>query len=154
VEPSKHTIKLWLKRFGHSRDWLADQCSKSKNTVNNWLSTNIDIPPATLHLIERLIADDEAKSKAATADDPHRFAVEVEPEEFDAINAAATAKGMLIRDWAREVLVAACAEDEGRAAKSSLNAAPLHDDAGKGLTLMVAEDEAPYGSKADAGLAT
>lgn len=66
METTKDAIKAWLKKFGHSREWLGQKCgSVTLKAVNNWLSTDRSIPTSALHVILRLmIADESAELKA------------------------------------------------------------------------------------------
>jgi transcriptional regulator with XRE-family HTH domain len=49
-------VKAWLKRSGHSRQWLADQCGVSIGTVNNWLSAGRKITGSPAKIIEQLMS--------------------------------------------------------------------------------------------------
>lgn len=113
--PSKDEIKAWMKKEGHTRDWLGQKCGGlSKGTINNWLSTSILIPDRALELIRLLMAEDDAKAKQREIQQEpelERFSVECTPDEFDKINAAANAKDMLIRDWAVKALIEAVERD-------------------------------------------
>lgn len=48
-------IKAWLKKTGHNRTWLGEQCGVSKSTVNGWLSAQRPIPNPALKILTRLM---------------------------------------------------------------------------------------------------
>lgn len=99
MNPSKDKIKGWLKREGHSREWLGNQCGgMSKNTVNNWLSTSINIPEGTLSLIARLMADDAERHKDK-ADPQHHLILTVPLDEFRTWEQAALLQGVTTTDY-------------------------------------------------------
>ena len=99
MNPTKDKIKKWLKKEGHSREWLGKQCGgMSKNTVNNWLSTSISIPEATLSLIGRLIAEDEERHKDK-ADPEHHLILTVPLVEFRSWEQAALLDGKTTTDY-------------------------------------------------------
>lgn len=103
MNPTKDEIKMWLKKSGHSREWLGQQCGKTKNTVNNWLSTNIEIPDGTLALISRLMADDAASEiQRAQLKLPANqiFSLEVSLDDFRSYSRAALAAGLTLEEWA------------------------------------------------------
>lgn len=117
MTPSKDEIKAWLKRSGHSREWLGEQCGKTKNTVNNWLSTNIEIPESTLHLIARLMEDDaraDAERKKSESSAPlSHLVIQVEVEEFNAWEKIAIHQTppQTVTDWALQAIKDACLAD-------------------------------------------
>lgn len=110
MEPTKDTIKAWLKKFGRSREWLGQQCGKTKNTVNNWLSTNIEIPDSTLHLIARLMADDERaeaeRVKSESTAPLSHLVIQVAVEEFNAWEQIAIHQNppRTVTDWALQAI--------------------------------------------------
>lgn len=56
---TKEGIKEWLARYPvRDRFWLADQCGVGKKTVDNWLSTAIDMPSKAILIIEGLMRAD------------------------------------------------------------------------------------------------
>jgi hypothetical protein len=120
MPPTKDDIKTWLKNHGHSREWLGEQCGTpgkpiAKRTVDNWLSSQQEIPGGTLALISRLMEDDEREQAAKQEPNLDRFTIECEAEEFDAFNAAANKRDMLVRAWALEVLKEAAKRDQNPA---------------------------------------
>lgn len=130
MEPSKEQIKTWMKRFSRSREWLAAQCGKSKNTVNNWLSTNIEIPTDVLRLISHLIDADEAaeteRKNQEGADPLQNLLVEVDVEEFKAWSRAALGKHQIVHEWALDAIRRAYEEDVANS--STLSVAPSGGD--------------------------
>jgi len=118
MQPSKDEIKAWLKRFGRSREWLAEQCDKSKNTVNNWLSTNIEIPAATLHLISRLMEDDqraETERVDAAAPKLSHVVLRITTDELNEWSRAFKASNAsTLEDWALEAIRGAYSEDQAQ----------------------------------------
>lgn len=89
MNPTKDEIKSWLKREGHSREWLGEKCGGiQKRAVDNWLSTPREIPSGSLEIIRRLMADDTEKSKNK-ADPQHHLILTVPLEEFRAWEQAA-----------------------------------------------------------------
>lgn len=103
--PTKDEIKAWLKAYNHTREWLGQQCGGIKlNTVNNWLSTQANIPDGTLALIRRLMEDDqheEAERLRKTNPTNQLFSVEVDRFRFRAYCEAALAAGLTLEDWVR-----------------------------------------------------
>ena len=106
--PSKDEIKDWLKRFNHTREWLGERCGKSKGTVNNWLSTNIEISPATLNLIARLMDDDaraEAERQRAKAPNLSHVTLRITTDELNEWSRAFKASDAeTLEDWALQVI--------------------------------------------------
>lgn len=87
MDITKDDIKAWLKRFGRSREWLGEQCGGlSLKAVNNWLSTDRQVPPSALQVIRRLMADDELAEKQRQQDsEPQSHIVlKVDVAEFNA----------------------------------------------------------------------
>lgn len=108
---SKDDIKAWLSTSGRDREWLAEQCGSSKNTVNNWLSTNIQVPSKALRIIETLMRADAEVERAKNPAPPMSLVLEVEGKRFDAYNRAATQRGLIIREWAVDILNEAAERD-------------------------------------------
>lgn len=106
MTPTKDQIKVWLKKFNHSREWLGEQCGNIKRrTVDNWLSSPQEIPDATLSLIARLIADDEAadlRRKQLMIPANQVFSLEVSLDDFRRFSRAALAAGLTLEEWAIE----------------------------------------------------
>ncbi|MFM2243049.1 MAG: hypothetical protein RLZ97_1904 [Verrucomicrobiota bacterium] len=105
MTPTKESIKAWLDSFpDRDRHWLAQKCEVEKKTVDNWLSSPREIPAKALLIIEGLMrADleiDRAKQPAPLA----CLVLEVPVATFDAYNRAATERGLLIREWAVQIL--------------------------------------------------
>lgn len=98
---TKNDIKTWLKRRGSDREWLGQQLSVSKKTVDNWLSVQ-DIPEGKLRLIERLMADDQAEdARQQQLKQPtnHVFCIEVDMPRYRAYAVSALARKMTVEDW-------------------------------------------------------
>ena len=56
---TKEGIKAWLAKYpDRDRNWLAVQCGVGKKTVDNWLSTAIDMPSKAILIIEGLMRQD------------------------------------------------------------------------------------------------
>ncbi len=109
--PSKDEIKYWIKKSGHTREWLGQQCGgTSKNTVNNWLSTSIEIPASQLEIIRRLMADDTDKSKNK-ADPQQHLVLTVSLEDFDLWQQAALLDQSKITDYCVQAIRDACEAD-------------------------------------------
>ena len=98
---SKDEIKIWLKQSGHDRNWLAEQCGVKKNTVNNWLSTSIDLPAKSLRIIESMMKADAEKLDTLQPSLSH-IVIRVNSDDFDAWSRAALAKGQILTDWVIE----------------------------------------------------
>ena len=113
MHPTKVEIKAWLKNAGHSREWLGEQCGgMSKNTVNNWLSTSINIPDGTLSLIARLMAEDVERAKDK-ADPLHHLILTVKLDEFRCWERAALRQSMTTTDYCVEAIREAYKADMG-----------------------------------------
>ena len=105
MSPTKSEIKLWLKKRGHTREWLADQCGGvSKNTVNNWLSTSIDISSGNLTIIRRLMEDDEKASIDSQDTPSHNLVLKISEEQFRRWENAARKKNLSILDYSINAL--------------------------------------------------
>lgn len=106
MRPTKDDIKAWLKNTQRSREWLASQFGDTKKkTVDNWLSSNQDIPIGILTAIGRMMEDDrrladaEAKSSSIGHGDQQIFSVQVNLETFRSYNRAAVARGLTLEEW-------------------------------------------------------
>jgi hypothetical protein len=55
MDISPDAIKAWLKKTGNTRNWLADQCLVSKQTVDGWLSAGRPIPGSSRRIVDRLM---------------------------------------------------------------------------------------------------
>lgn len=53
--PTTERIKEWLGELGKDREWLGKTLGVSKRTVDNWLSSPIEIPPRKLKRIGELM---------------------------------------------------------------------------------------------------
>lgn len=95
-------IKIWLRSAGRSRAWLADRVGVSVQTVNGWLSSGKNIPAGRVLQIKMLMRG-EGKPKSALSE-RSVLVLDATPEEFDLWNAAAMSQGLLVREWAEEVL--------------------------------------------------
>jgi hypothetical protein len=111
MNPTKDEIKSWLKREGHTREWLGIQCGNIKRrTVDNWLSSPQEIPEGALYLIARLMAEDTEKSKNK-ADPQHHLILTVPLEEFRAWEQAALLKTKTTTAYCVEAIRDAYQED-------------------------------------------
>jgi hypothetical protein len=103
MNPTKDQIKIWLKHPGRSRKWLSNECDVSINTVNNWLSTAIEIPPKQLIRIAQLMAAPEEKPPASVPVESV-LVIKTTPAENEAWSKAALAKGKILSDWAIDAI--------------------------------------------------
>lgn len=103
----KDEVKAWLKRLSLSRDWLADKIGVSKRTVDNWLSSSIDIPERSAAMIRQIMDDSE---KMAEGISTNIFSVECTLDQFRRFSRAALEDGMILEDWALQIL-----DEEARA---------------------------------------
>lgn len=53
--PTKEQIKAWLASIGADRAWLGEKLGVTKRAVDNWLSSNKDIPELKLAIIRHLM---------------------------------------------------------------------------------------------------
>jgi hypothetical protein len=145
MTPTKDEIKAWLKRFGHSREWLGNACGGvSKSTVNNWLSTSISIPESSLHLIARLIADDESaeKQRQQSSQLQSHLVIKVDVDEFNAWENIAIRKNpaQTVTEYCLAAIRSAFDEETGK------KVAAIHEE-----TSMISLPEVPM-LRAAAGL--
>lgn len=104
---SKEDIKAWVDTPPHSREWLAEMCGGvSPRTVNNWLTSNIEIPAKALRIIENLMRADADKI-ASTRPTLQNLVLRVEVEEFEDWNRAANANGQIVSDYCLSAIRAA-----------------------------------------------
>jgi hypothetical protein len=96
----KEQIKDWLRSNSRDRQWLADRCGVTKRTVDNWLSTSIEIPTAAARLIATLMATDIQRISELPPKLMNAFVLEVDEPTFEAYNRAANAQGLLMKPWA------------------------------------------------------
>lgn len=80
---TKSQVKDWLKKNNYSRDWLAEQCGVSKQSVDTWLSKSRDIPRHAELKIRQLMAGEKAPEMAVRIA-PVEVAVELPPDVYDA----------------------------------------------------------------------
>ena len=117
MTPTKESIKAWLEAHpDRDRHWLAAKCEVEKRTVDNWLSSPQNIPGKALLIIEGLMRADRETDRAKQPVPPMTVVLEVPPQTFDDYNRAATNAGMIIREWAVEVLNQAARRDAERGA--------------------------------------
>lgn len=103
MKTSKESIKTWLaERPERSREWLANKCGVTKRTVDNWLSSGIEIPLKAQRLLESLMRDDEAVAKAD--DKVTHLMLTVPLSEFDEWCRAALLKNQIVSKWAHEAI--------------------------------------------------
>jgi hypothetical protein len=116
MNPTKDEIKSWLKREGHSREWLGIQCGNIKRrTVDNWLSSPQEIPEGALFLIARLMAEDAQRAAtAATAADPQSHLVlRVALDEYERWEQAALLHTTTVSSYCLEAIREAYQADLG-----------------------------------------
>lgn len=98
----KEQIKTWLRRTNRTRDWLGEQTSSKKQTVNNWLSTRQKIPDGKLLLIQRLMADDEeveSVERRKLFPTNQIFSLEVDLPTYRAYSEAAKEARQTLEEW-------------------------------------------------------
>lgn len=111
LSPLKDEIKNWLAVIGQNRKWLAERCGVSKSTVNNWLSTSINISPRKLALIQKLMDETRAATKLRTAPPAYVTLEMTLDEEYRWQHAALTQRPpQTLRDWAYDSLNRAAAD--------------------------------------------
>ena len=101
VAPVKTEIKAWLKANSLSREWIAEKIGVSKRTVDNWLSSNIEIPPRSIAAITALMDD---TAKIADGLRSQVFSVECSLEQFRQFSRAALEAGQTLEEWSVSVL--------------------------------------------------
>lgn len=131
MEVTPETVKHWLARHPEreGRYWLAKQCDTEKGTVDNWLSSSRGIPSKAMILIQRLMEADAQAERAQNPSPSMTVVLEIGREDFDRYNRAAITHGLIIREWAVEVL-----NEAARRAltKNDLKTLPkVADDGGK-----------------------
>lgn len=107
---TRETLKEWLKE--HHRDdrqWLADQCGKSLNTVYTWFSTR-PIPRDAQVIIQRLMDADEEKARVH-ATIPQNLVLEFSRDDFNAICDRAMKENKRPNQWAEDTLREIAQED-------------------------------------------
>lgn len=117
MQPSKDEIKAWLKNTQRSRGWLAAQFGDTKKkTVDNWLSSNQDIPIGVLTSIGRMMEDDrraeDTRLREVTGD-TQIFSIQVDLQTFRAYNRAAVAQRLTLEEW----VIRTCDDEVTRLAK-------------------------------------
>jgi SOS-response transcriptional repressor LexA len=118
MHPSKDKIKAWLKNTQRSRGWLAAQFGDTKKkTVDNWLSSNQDIPIGILTSIGRMMEDDrraeDTRSREVQGGDAQIFSIQVDLDTFRTYNRAAVAQRLTLEEW----VIRTCDEEVTRLAK-------------------------------------
>jgi len=102
MNPNKEEIKAWMKREGHSREWLGKQCGGlQKRAVDNWLSSPREIPSGAVEIIRRLMLEDEERHKQK-ADPLHHLILTVPLDEFRQWEQAALLQTMTTTDYCIE----------------------------------------------------
>jgi len=151
MDTSKEGIRRWLsdlqaKRSDRDRAWLAEECSVSPRTVDNWLSSPQPIPAKATRIIERLMQDSMSTATDLDGPAPSALLLRIDTDELDEwTRAFKRSDAETLSQWAVQMI---------RKARLAESAADGRESPGKNLTLMVAEDEAPYGSARGAGSAT
>lgn len=131
MSPTKSEIKTWLKRTGRNREWLGEQCGAKKSTVNNWLSTEIEVPAKALLIIEGLMRADAENAPAPAPVEQIDMPIRVSVQQFDAYTAAfKRSEQETLRGWMINRLDTAAADELGETSSH----------------LKVANDPAEYGS--------
>lgn len=102
---TKDDIKSWLDREGLDRAWLAGRLSVAKGTVNNWLSTRIEIPARKLALIRELMDRPIASSAPTPEAEEMTLLLRLGEADYDAVSRAALRDGEPIREWAARKVV-------------------------------------------------
>lgn len=119
MDTSKEGIKAWLASYpDRDRNWLAEKCGVSKNTVNNWLSTSIELPSKTILIIENLMRAD-AEAQPGEPVKLVNLPVECSPAQFDLYTRAfRRSEQEHFRDWITTRLDAAADEELGLSSAS------------------------------------
>lgn len=145
MQPTKDEIKAWLKNTQRSREWLAAQFGDTKKkTVDNWLSSNQDIPFGVLSSIGRMMEDDrraEDIRSRETQGDTQLFSIQVNLDTFRSYNRAAVAQRLTLEEW----VIKTCDDEVTR----------LATPAEKKIVPMIAETPlTEYGARRKAGSGT
>jgi len=107
---NKEIVIKWLEEFHRGdRQWLADQCGKSINTVYTWFSHR-PIPKDAQVVIGRLMHADEEKARIETVL-PQNLVLEFSREDFNAICDRAIHERMRPNEWAEQQLRQLAYED-------------------------------------------
>jgi hypothetical protein len=113
MHPTKDDIKAWLKKHGHSREWLGIKCGGlMKRAVDNWLSSPRDIPASSLEIIRRLMAED-AQRAATDADPQSHLVLRVALEEYERWEQAALLQTTTLSNYCLEAIREAYQADLG-----------------------------------------
>jgi hypothetical protein len=100
MQVTKDTIKAWVDTPPRSREWLAEMCGGvSPRTVNNWLTSSIEIPAKALRIIENLMRADEAKHTTAPPA-LSNLVLRIETDEFEDWCRAGVAKNQTVTEYA------------------------------------------------------
>lgn len=97
-------IKQWMEDSGFDREWLAARCGVEKRTVDNWLSSSRKVPKSHRAMILELMRTCGARSDYPGSGLSQNLVLIMDEAAFARYNAAAVARGMLIKDWALAVL--------------------------------------------------
>ena len=89
-------VKEWLDEYHRgSRQWLADQCGKSINTVYSWFS-NRDIPLHAQLIIQRLMQADELKRQLNI---PQNLVLKFDEDQFKTLERAALLSNQTLTEY-------------------------------------------------------
>lgn len=110
MKTSKEKIKEWLGQSPvRTREWLASKCGVTKRTVDNWLSSGIEIPLKAQRLLEALMRDSEPAAK--DEEKVTHIMLTVPLNEFEDWCRAALLKNQIVTKWAIEVIRQAYADE-------------------------------------------
>ena len=102
---TKDTIKAWVDTPPRSREWLAEMCGGvSPRTVNNWLTSSIEIPAKALRIIENLMRADELQHAPPALSN---LVLRIETDEFEDWCRAGVAKNQTVTEYALSAIRAA-----------------------------------------------
>lgn len=149
MQPTKDEIKAWLKNTQRSREWLASQFGDTKKkTVDNWLSSNQDIPIGILTSIGRMMEDDRRAEDTRSREvqgDAQIFSIQVDLDTFRTYNRAAVAQRLTLEEW----VIKTCDEEVTRLAKPRPN--PALDRSEKIVPMIAEAPAVAYGARGVAG---
>ena len=128
MNTSKEKIKEWLGQSPvRTREWLASKCGVTKRTVDNWLSSGIEIPLKAQRLLEALMRNSEPSAK--DEEKLTHLMLTVPLNEFEDWSRAALLKNQIVTHWAIDAIRQAYQSEN--VLKPSMVAADPAADGGK-----------------------
>lgn len=129
MEISRETVNEWLDQHRRTREWLAEQCSVGIAAVGHWLNKKgeaVPIPSRHQITISKLMDEDAAKEAARPL---QNLILEFTDAQYSPIEKAALAARLTVREWARQTLNDAAAEDMEALAREVKSRPELLDSA-------------------------